>query len=307
MSLPFTEKYRPRTFDEIHSHARIKAQLTRFVAQGQLPHLLFFGPPGTGKTTTVHALARMLFGDAFRARILELNASDENGIDAVREKIIGFVRAKSLFQASAEGGLAGLKLIVLDECDQMSGVAQGALRRVMETASHTARFVLLCNYPQKLIPPLLSRTAKFRFRPVATEFSSGYLQGICEREAYAVPAAFCAAVCDICAGDLRASVNLLQHAISLRVSTLAGLVALSAKPAWSAILRLAEPSSFREKHAQVQDIVAAGVSVDDLVAELLRLDLAPKQIVGLGEIDEGCCLGAETGSLVAGIAGVLMG
>ncbi|CAL6099553.1 Replication_factor C [Hexamita inflata] len=178
MSLPWVEKYRPQTTAEIVSHERIKSQINAFIDQNALPNLLFHGPAGVGKTTLIKSIARQMFGPAYQNQIIEINASDENGIDVVRDKISAFVKTKQLFQTEQK-----TKLVVLDECDQMSSVAQGALRRIIELSAGQARFCLICNYISKVIPPLQSRCAVFRFRPVPKEQCIEMLQRVALAEA----------------------------------------------------------------------------------------------------------------------------
>lgn len=122
--LPWVEKYRPATLDDLVSHKDITSTIQNFIDKQRLPHLLFYGPPGTGKTSTILAMARKIYGPQFRNSVLELNASDERGIDVVREQIKSFASTKSVF-----GSKGGFKLIVLDEADAMTQAAQGALRR----------------------------------------------------------------------------------------------------------------------------------------------------------------------------------
>ena len=165
------EKYRPKTFDEIVGQEHIIPNLKEIANRGieNAPHMLFSGPAGTGKTTTAMVLARMWFGDEWRAHFHEFNASDERGIDVVRNKIKRYAL------------MGGWKIIFLDEADNMTSDAQGALRRVMENARQT-RFILSCNWEWKIIDPIKSRTAIFRFKKISEKAILGRLLYIVKKE-----------------------------------------------------------------------------------------------------------------------------
>ena len=143
----WTEKYRPQRLSEVKGQEKITSRLSAFIAAKNFPHLLFAGPAGVGKTTCAMAIAHELYGETWRDNILELNASDERGIDVARVKVKDFARTKSI-----EG--VPFKVIYLDECDALTKEAQDALRRTMEDYAHTTRFILSCNYSSKVIPPI---------------------------------------------------------------------------------------------------------------------------------------------------------
>ncbi|KAK8791791.1 hypothetical protein WA158_005168 [Blastocystis sp. Blastoise] len=157
--LPWVEKYRPTEFEEIVSHDDILSTINKLIENKKLPHLLFHGPPGTGKTTTILACARKMYGSNYKSMTLELNASDDRGIDVVRDQIKNFAGTQKLFSS-------GVKLIILDEADNMTNVAQFALRRIIEKYSQNTRFCLICNYVSNIIPALQSRCTRFRFAPL---------------------------------------------------------------------------------------------------------------------------------------------
>ena len=173
-----------------------------------LPHMLLYGPPGTGKTSIIIALAKEMFGqEHYRERVLELNASDDRGIAKVREKVKKYAETKLRRLPGVE---ANLKIIVLDEADQMTPDAQQALRRVIEDYSRNTRFCLICNYITKIIEPLSSRCIKFRFKEIPLSYQIKQLTDIAEREKMNIADKAVRRVIEISDGDLRKSVNLLQ-------------------------------------------------------------------------------------------------
>jgi replication factor C subunit 3/5 len=183
--------------------------IIKLIDVGRLPHLLFYGPPGTGKTSTILAIARRLFGDKYKEMVLELNASDDRGIDVVRDQIKDFAATQKLFSK-------GVKLIILDEADAMTNDAQFALRRVIEKFTKTTRFCLIGNYVSKIIPALQSRCTKFRFSPLKKEQIEGKLRSIVDREGLSsrVSADGIEAILRLSNGDMRKVLNVLQATAS---------------------------------------------------------------------------------------------
>lgn len=183
--------------------------VTKLIDAGRLPHLLFYGPPGTGKTTTILAIARKLYGNNFNQMVLELNASDDRGIDVVREQIKDFASTRKLFSS-------GVKLVILDEADAMTADAQFALRRVIEKFTKTTRFCMICNYVSKIIPALQSRCTRFRFAPLAKQQISSRLSYIIDKEGLSsrVTEDGTAAILRLANGDMRKVLNVLQATAS---------------------------------------------------------------------------------------------
>merc|ERR1719240_2538432 len=177
--MPWVEKYRPSTIEDVAQQEEVVSALRSSLKTGELPNLLFYGPPGTGKTTVALALVQQFFGKDWRSRVRELNASDERGIVAVREKVKTFAQ---LAIGSTQEGLAQSKarfrVIILDEADSMTHDAQAALRRIMEEFVGVTRFIIICNYVSKIIDPLHSRCSKFRFKPIDGEFQKTRLETI---------------------------------------------------------------------------------------------------------------------------------
>lgn len=206
-TLPWIEKYRPSSLATLLSHSDMLPIFENFIALQRLPHLLLYGPPGVGKTSTALAIAKTLNGDHYQQFTLELNASDERGIDVVRNQIKEFASSQKLF--GVKGNL-GLKLIILDECDAMTKTAQFALRRIIEKYTKSTRFLLCCNSIQKIIPALQSRCMKFRFPPLPKEKMRQSLEEICEIEKVNIEKNALQAIITMSQGDMRRSINMLQ-------------------------------------------------------------------------------------------------
>ncbi len=204
----WVEKYRPRTLADVVGQEETVERLKAYVQARNIPHLMFAGPPGTGKTTSAIALARDLYGEDWAGRFLELNASDERGIGVVRGKIKEFARVGT-------ADTQGFKIVFLDEADALTHDAQSALRRTMEKYTATTRFVLSCNYSSKIIDPIQSRCAVFRFRPLTQEQVKKYVRKIAKAENVEITAEGVDALLFVAKGDLRRTVNTLQVAAAL--------------------------------------------------------------------------------------------
>ncbi|KAJ5507070.1 hypothetical protein N7527_009213 [Penicillium freii] len=214
-NLPWVEKYRPSSLDDVSGHQDILATINRFVETNRLPHLLLYGPPGTGKTSTILALARRIYGTKnMRQMVLELNASDDRGIDVVREQIKTFASTKQIFnmapQGTAGSRLAGFKLIILDEADAMTSTAQMALRRIMERYTANTRFCVIANYTHKLSPALLSRCTRFRFSPLKEVDIRTLVDKVIENEGVRIQPDAVDSLVTLSKGDMRRALNVLQ-------------------------------------------------------------------------------------------------
>jgi replication factor C small subunit len=199
------EKYRPLKLAEIVGQDEIVERLSSYVKSKNIPHLLFTGSAGVGKTTAAVTLAREIFGESWHMNFRELNASDERGIDVVRNQIKQFARTTPL-------GDTGFKILFLDEADALTTDAQAALRRTMESYAQTCRFILSCNYSSKIIDPIQSRCAIYRFKPLAPDAIKEEIRRIARREGLSVSSDAMDAIVYIARGDMRKAINALQGA-----------------------------------------------------------------------------------------------
>jgi replication factor C small subunit len=213
----WTEKYRPQTFSEIKGQAKIIERIKSFVEQKNMPHCLLAGPAGVGKSTIALVTAKELYGSSWKHNFLELNASDDRGIDVVRHTIKEFAKIKGL-------GNHPFKIIFLDECDSLTKEAQQALRRTMEKYVSTTRFILSCNYSSKIIDPIQSRCTVFRFKPLTEIEIKDYVSKIAENENLEIGEGVLPSLIDITNGDVRKVTNVLQSCTSVSTSITKDLV-----------------------------------------------------------------------------------
>lgn len=206
-NLPWVEKYRPKKIADVIGHDNLTKRLQSYIDQKNVPNLLLSGPAGTGKTSSSIALAKELFKENFDQNFLELNASDDRGIDIVRNTIKDFARTLAFD--------SNFKIIFLDECDALTQDAQQALRRTMEKYTKTCRFILSCNYSSKIIEPIQSRCVIYRFKPLGAKEIDEQIQKISENEKITIDEKGKNAINYICQGDLRKAINILQAAATL--------------------------------------------------------------------------------------------
>ncbi|OJD38916.1 activator 1 subunit 3 [Diplodia corticola] len=325
-TLPWVEKYRPDTLDDVSGHHDILATINKFVDSNRLPHLLLYGPPGTGKTSTVLALARRIYGNKnMRQMVLELNASDDRGIDVVREQIKTFSSTKQIFSTApapnaGSASLASFKLIILDEADAMTATAQMALRRIMEKYTANTRFCIIANYTHKLSPALLSRCTRFRFSPLREPDIRRLVDAVVAAEDVRITPAATDSLVRLSKGDMRRALNVLQacHASSTPLrergddaaraktradegrdtvteTTIYDCIAAPHPEDVKFVLRtLLETSNVRSCLQDIQRLKAAkGLALADILSalaeELAKLDVPPQARVtwmeGLSEVE----------------------
>lgn len=215
-SVPWVEKYRPKTIDDVIEQQEVVSVLKKCLSGADLPHFLFYGPPGTGKTSTIIAAAHQLFGDMYRERILELNASDDRGIQVIRDKVKTFAQQTASGFSVDGKACPPYKIVILDEADSMTHAAQAALRRTMEKETKSTRFCLICNYVSCIIQPLTSRCSKFRFKPLAENTMLTRLQYICEQESVKCDFKALETLVETSGGDMRRAITCLQSCARLK-------------------------------------------------------------------------------------------
>lgn len=264
----WTEKYRPKNFSEVKGQQEIVSKIAAFVKQKNMPHILFAGPPGTGKTTLSLVIARELFGDAWKNNFLELNASDERGIDVVRHKVKDFARTKAI-------GDVPFKIIYLDECDALTREAQQALRRTMEMYTNTCRFILSANYSSKIIEPIQSRCAVFRFKPLEKENIFRLIDDIAQNESLKVTDDAKEALYLVSEGDCRKIANILQSCAALNQEvtedSIYSMAAVARPKELKRALELAVQGKFQDARTELLNVMLAyGLSGLDVIKQIQK-------------------------------------
>jgi replication factor C small subunit len=282
MELPWTEKYRPKKLDDMVGQDAIVERLEAYVREKSLPHLLFAGPAGCGKTTAALCITNELFGGV-RGNFLELNASDERGIDVVRGKIKDFARTRPI------GG--DFKIIFLDEADALTPDAQNAMRRTMESYSQTCRFIMSCNYSSKIIEPLQSRCSLFRFKKVSKEAIKKRLEEILGLEGVEFTEKGLDAILYVSEGDIRHAINLLQSAAAIGNVDDDNVYSIAARARPDDIknlLELALNGKFLDARNLVDRLIMSyGMSGEDILLQMNRevMNLDADNALKIGVID----------------------
>ncbi|KAI9316790.1 replication factor C subunit 2 [Dichotomocladium elegans] len=310
------KKSRPKTIDDIASQEQVVRVLKKSMTSENLPHLLFYGPPGTGKTSTVLALARQLYGQnecrpsLYKSRVLELNASDERGIQIVREKVKTFSRAA--VTAKVDGyPCPQYKLVILDEADSMTKDAQSALRRTMETYSKTTRFCIICNYVSRIIEPITSRCAKFRFKSLPVSDLTARIEEISRLENVALGKGVMDALIKASNGDLRKAITYLQSASVLHVgetikpATINELAGVVPEETIEKIIHACESNDDMIIQNTALSVANEGYAADTLILQLMNAFVTSEIISTKQKIEISQCLGVADQNLVHGADGHL--
>ncbi|AEH60307.1 Replication factor C [Methanosalsum zhilinae DSM 4017] len=285
------EKYRPMKLDDVVGQKEAIERLKSYVKTRNLPHLLFSGPPGVGKTATAVAIAHELFGDSWNENFTELNASDERGIDVVRTKIKNFAKTSPI-------GGADFKIIFLDEADALTSDAQSALRRTMERYTGNCRFILSCNYSSKIIEPIQSRCAVYRFRPLADEPVKERIRYVADAEGIKLADDAIDAIGYVAQGDMRKALNALQAAAmfdeTIQKEMIYKITATAHPDEIKTLINIALDGNFSAAREKLDTLMLEqGLSGEDVVGQIYRamfgLDIPDKKLVELidviGEID----------------------
>lgn len=267
--LPWVEKYRPTLLEDIVGNTETVERLKIIAKDGNMPHVIISGMPGIGKTTSIHCLARALLGDAYKEAVLELNASDERGIDVVRNRIKGFAQKKVTLPPGRQ------KIVILDEADSMTPGAQQALRRTMEIYSTTTRFAFACNQSNKIIEPLQSRCAILRYSRLIDEQVLKRLMEIAAAEGVQYEKEGLAALIFTAEGDMRQAINNMQSAVAgfgfVGADNVFKVVDTPHPVAVQAMIKACYEGAVDQALQKLEDLWDKGYSAVDVISTMFRV------------------------------------
>jgi replication factor C small subunit len=281
----WTERYRPKEFSDVVGQEHVINTISAFVDSKQIPHLLFAGPAGTGKSSVALIIARKIYGDNWKNNFLEFNASDERGINIIRTKVKDFARTRNI-------GNFPFKIIFLDEADALTPEAQNALRRTMENYSNTCRFFLSCNYSSKIIEPLQSRCAVFRFKTISDNDVKKRLEHIAKIEKVKISEKALEVIARLSNGDVRRAINILQasaiNSKNISEDTVYDIMAIAQPEEVKKMIELSLKGKFKEAREILNDLLfKKGIAGEDIIkqiaGQIYDLDLPEKTKLSLIE------------------------
>jgi replication factor C subunit 3/5 len=274
--LPWVERFRPKKLKDVISHETITSTLEKFIEKKQFPHLLLSGPPGTGKTSAIMACARELYGDNYSTMVLDINASEERGIEVIRLKVRDFITTKAIYLDNAK--VSTFKLVILDEADAMTIDAQAMLVSVMERYTINVRFCLICNYIKKISPSIQSRCTIFKFSPLHKKDITQKLNDISSQLKLNLTSDGIDMLIKISRGDMRKVLNIFQ-ATNMAYDIVNGenvtnCIGYPTPKSMNMIYKLLTTQGYEECVNKINNIIDDnGYSINDIITELTDITI----------------------------------